>query len=242
VAPPAGSLLPKGRPHTGREGTVSVRILVLEDEPDIAQGVTDALRADRYEVALARTVDEAWAALAERDADIAVVDVMVGDDDEAGFTLVAQMRDAGFVGPILFTTARDTVADRVHGLDLGGDDYLVKPYSLSELRARVRALLRRDAPVKRADVTQGHLRVGLSVRRVWWQGREIELSDREFAILELLVLHPQRVFTVDELLERFFPGALSGPRVVRVYVRQLRAKVDPAVIATAPGGYRLGVG
>jgi DNA-binding response OmpR family regulator len=219
-----------------------VRILLLEDEPDIAQGMVEVLTRDRYAVDWVASVDAALAAIAERDVDLAVFDVMVGDDDDAGFSLAATLRDAGFLGPILFTTARDTVADRVRGLDLGGDDYLVKPYSLVELRARVRALLRREAQVKRSETVLGPLRVDLANRRVWWVEREVELSDREFAILELLALHPQRVFATLELLERFFPDAASGPQVVRVYVRQLRQKVDESVIATVAGGYRLGVG
>ena len=141
----------------------------------------------------------------------------------------------------MFVSARDAVADRIRGLDLGGDDYLVKPYSLDELLARVRALVRRSAQSKRSVIDQGALQVDLAARMVAWDGRPVALTDREFAMLELFALHPERVFALDELLDRFFPDAASGYRVVRVYVSQLRQKIDPDVIRTMAGGYRLGL-
>jgi len=218
-----------------------VRILFLEDEEDIAEAVVETLERDRYTVIAVRDAEAAFAAAAEVEVDLAVLDVMVADDDDAGFRLAALLRDADFQGPILFTTARDRIEDRVHGLDLGGDDYLVKPYSLVELSARIRALLRREAHVKRAEATFGPLRIDLSARRVWREGKEVALSDREFAIIELLTLFPQRTFTTTELLERFFPDAGSGAGVVRVYVHQLRTKLGFGTITTVAGGYRLGV-
>jgi DNA-binding response OmpR family regulator len=218
-----------------------LRILLLEDEMDIAEAVVETLQRDRYDVVAVREAEAALARFSEVDFDLAVLDVMIDDDDDAGFDLAAELRDAGFVGPILFTTARDRVEDRVRGLDLGGDDYLIKPYSLAELSARIRALLRREAQIKRAEATFGALRIDLSLRRIWWEGMEVPLSDREFAMVEVLALHPQRTFSAVELLERFFPDASSGSGVVRVYVRQLRSKISPGIIATVPGGYRLGV-
>jgi two-component system, OmpR family, response regulator QseB len=218
-----------------------VRILLLEDEPDIAEAVVDALTRDRHHVAWAPDLAAAEAALAARSFDLAVLDVIIGGDDDAGFRLAASMRHSGFLGPVLFTTARDAVDDRVRGLDLGGDDYLVKPYSLAELQARVRALLRRETPVKGADVTHGPLRIDLAAQRVWWDDREVDLSARAFALVALLALHPDRTFGALELQERVFPDAASGGIVVRVYVRQLRQKLGPAVVATVAGGYRLGV-
>lgn len=219
-----------------------MRILILEDEADIAQGMIDVLERDRYEVLWVGGEEAALAAFAERDIDLAVLDVMIGDDDDTGFRLAEGIRHAGFTGPILFTTARDTIEDRVRGLDLGGDDYLVKPYSLAELSARVRALLRRESPVKRSEALHGPLRIDLVGRRAWWAGREVTLSDREFAILEFFALHPHRTFSASELQERFFPDAGSGPGVVRVYIRQLRQKFDESIITTGTSGYRLGVG
>jgi len=128
----------------------------------------------------------------------------------------------------------------VRGLDLGGDDYLIKPFGLQEFMARVRALLRRTAQTKRTVLERSPLRVDLESRRVAWDGEQIEVSEREFAILELFALYPERVFSVDELLERFFPDASSGAGVVRVYVSQLRHKIANGIIRTVAGGYRLG--
>ena len=219
-----------------------MRILLLEDEPDIAEAVADALTRDHHHVTWATTLAGAERAASDHPCDLAVLDVILGDDEDAGFRFAKHLREVGFLGPMLFTTARDAVEDRVLGLDLGGDDYLVKPYSLVELRARVRALLRRDTAVKGAETEFGVLRIDLASRRVWWDGRLIDLSAREFAMLEVFALHPERTFTSTELQARVFPDAESKGIVVRVYVRQLRQKLGPNVVATVPGGYRLGVG
>lgn len=218
-----------------------MRILLLEDEPDIAEAVVDALTRDHHHVTWATSADGALAAVEEHPIDLALLDVILGHDDDAGFTFAATLRHAGYLGPVLFTTARDAVEDRVRGLDLGGDDYLVKPYSLVELRARVRALLRRETPLKGVAVEHGPLRVDLAARRVWWDDREVDLSAREFAMLEVFVTHADRSFGAAELQERVFPDAGSKGIVVRVYVRQLRQKLGTEVVATGPGGYRLGV-
>lgn len=218
-----------------------MRILLLEDEPDIAEAVADTLTRDHHHVTWAPTRAAAEALAAERAFDLAVIDVIIGSDEDAGFDLATSLRRGGFLGPVLFTTARDTVEDRVRGLDLGGDDYLVKPYSLVELRARVRALLRRESTVKHVEAVHGPLRIDFATRRVWWAGREVDLSARAFAMLELLAMYPDRAFSAAELQERVFPDAESGGIVVRVYVRQLRQKLDPSVVATVAGGYRLGV-
>lgn len=218
-----------------------MRILLVEDEHDLAGPLVALLRRERYEVIWADALETAFAALADGIYDLAILDVMLPEGDDAGYRLAEALREADFEGRVLFLTARDSLEDRVRGLDVGGDDYLVKPFSLLELLARVRALLCRPAETRQARVSRGPLDVHFGARRVSWAGAKVELSEREFAVLELLAHYPERVFTVDELLDRFFPGAESGHRVVRVYVRQLRQKLGPSVIATVPGGYRLGV-
>lgn len=217
-----------------------MRVLLVEDEPNLAQPLLAVLRRERYETAWADEVASAWHALAEQEPDLAVVDVMLPGDEDAGFTLARALRHAGYRGAVLFLTARDAVEDRVMGLDAGGDDYLVKPFSLMEFLARVRALLRRQAQTKEGHLARGDLSVDFVARRVAWCGHPTALTEREFVLLELLALHPDRVFGVEELVDRLFPSAESGARIVRVYVHHLRSKLAPQVIATEPGGYRLG--
>jgi DNA-binding response OmpR family regulator len=219
-----------------------MRILLVEDEEDIAEPLIDLLRRERYGVVWADCLTAGYEALEEADAefDLAILDVMLPESEDGGLELAQSLREAEFPGRILFLTARDSIEDRIRGLDIGGDDYLIKPFSLYEFLARVRALLRRSAQTKQAVFNRGSLCVDLNTRRVTWDGQEVELSEREFAMLELFALYPERAFSVDELLERFFPEADSGQRVVRVYVSQLRRKVDPELISTVPGGYRLG--
>jgi DNA-binding response OmpR family regulator len=217
-----------------------MRILLLEDQADIAQPLVEVLGRARYDVVAAHDLEEAYEALTTTTFDLAILDVMLPSGEDAGFDFAADLRDVGYTGQILFISARDAELDTVRGLDVGGDDYLVKPFGLAEFMARVRALLRRTAQTKRAILDRHPLLVDLSTRRVAWEGEVVDVSDREFAILELFALYPDRVFTVDELLERFFPDASSGPSVVRVYVSQLRHKVAEELIRTVSGGYRLG--
>lgn len=217
-----------------------MRILLLEDQADIAEPLADVLRQARYDVEWTQTLDRAYDALVSTTFDLAILDVMLPDDEDAGFSFAGSLREIGYEGQILFISARDAEQDRVRGLDLGGDDYLVKPFGLAEFMARVRALLRRTAQTKRTVLLRHPLLVDLSTRSVAWEGQNVEVSDREFAMLELFALHPTKVFTVEELLERIFPDASSGPSVVRVYVSQLRRKVAEDLIRTVSGGYRLG--
>lgn len=218
-----------------------MRILLVEDERDLAEPLTNLLHRERYEVVWAANLEEAYQAVSEHEFDLAVLDVMLPEGEDAGFEFAKSLRDADFSGRVLFLTARDSVQDRIRGLDLGGDDYLIKPFSLKEFLARVRALLRRNADTRRAAFSRGPLDMNFGARRVCWNGHEVSLSEKEFTMLELFTLHPERVFAVEDLLDRFFPEAESGTRVVRVYVSQLRQKFGADLISTAPGGYRLGL-
>lgn len=217
-----------------------MRILLVEDERDIAEPLAEMLRIQRYDVTWAPDASSARKALEDRDFDVAVFDVMLPEAQDAGFELVGSLRDVGFRGGILLVTARDSVADRIRGLDLGADDYLVKPFSFHEFLARVRALARRSAQTRRSVLRRGLLEVDFGRRSVRWRGEGRTLSDREFAMIELFAHYPDRVFGPSELQERFFPDARSGVQVVRVYVKQLREKIHPGVIETVSGGYVLG--
>jgi DNA-binding response OmpR family regulator len=218
-----------------------MRILLVEDEPGLATPLLALLRRERYEVAWADSLAQAHQLLSEQEPDLIALDVMLPEGEDAGFRLARALREGGFAGAILFLTARDTVEDRVEGLDLGGDDYLVKPFSLQEFLARVRALLRRGGEQRQNLLERGPLHIDFKRRSVCWQQHPVQLSEKEFALLERLALRPERVFGVDELLDKLFPDTDSGHRILRVYVHRLREKLGPEVISTQSGGYILGV-
>lgn len=218
-----------------------MRILLVEDETDLARLLTKLLNRERHQVEWARNQLEAYAKLEESEPDLVILDVMLPESDAAGFSLAAQLRQGGYRGAILFLTARDALEDRVAGLDLGGDDYLTKPFELEELLARVRALLRRGTPTRSNLLDRGSLRVDFVNRKVVWDNREVDLTPKEFALIELLALYPERVYTVDELLTQLFPNAASGHHILRMYVKRLREKMQPEVVKTVRGGYRLGL-
>lgn len=216
-----------------------MKVLVVEDEPGILEPILALLRRERYQVQGARNLEEAWEAFLEGEPEVLVLDVMLPEGEDAGFRFAETLRQGGFRGGILFLTARDALKDRVQGLELGGDDYLVKPFHLEELLARVRALARRNADFKGRLLQRGPLEVDLVARRVSFTGKEVVLSPKAFALLELLAQNPDRTFAREELLERLFPGA-GSEAVLRVYVQKLRQSLAPWVVERVPGGYRLG--
>jgi two-component system response regulator MprA len=205
-----------------------MRILVVDDEPAVREAVERALRLDGHEVTLACDGGEALEAMGERTPDAVVLDVLMPRID--GLELCRLMRLRGDRTPVLMLTARDAVSDRVAGLDAGADDYLVKPFALDELLARVRALLRRaipggaDAPMRFADLQLDP--VAHEVRR---GERPIELTRTEFLLLELFLRHPRQVLTRALIFENvwgydFGPGSNS----LEVYVGYLRRKTEAA--------------
>ncbi|MDR9391760.1 MAG: response regulator transcription factor [Trueperaceae bacterium] len=216
-----------------------MHIVLMEDERDIADAIIDVLENDRFDVVWVRTPEEAIEAFVERDVAAAVLDVMIGSNLDAGFDLARHLRESGYPGAILFLSARDATEDRVRGLDLGADDYLAKPFSLTELAARVRALTRRAVGQRAPGISVGDVHVDLTARSASRQGRPVDLSRKEFEVLEWLALHRERTVPTQELVEGIFPSAASGAAVVRVYVRQLRQKLGRDVIATVRGGYRV---
>jgi len=205
-----------------------MRILVVDDEPAVREAVERALRLDGHEVTLACDGGEALEAIGERTPDAVVLDVLMPRID--GLELCRLMRLRGDRTPVLMLTARDAVSDRVAGLDAGADDYLVKPFALDELLARVRALLRRaipggaDAPMRFAD-----LQLDPVAHEVSRGERPIELTRTEFLLLELFLRHPRQVLTRALIFENvwgydFGPGSNS----LEVYVGYLRRKTEAA--------------
>jgi two-component system response regulator MprA len=218
-------------------------ILVVDDEPSVRGSLDRALSLDRYAVEAVEDGERALDRLAERPYDVVVLDIAMPGID--GIEVCRRVRQAGDRTPILMLTARDAVDDRVAGLDAGADDYLVKPFALKELTARVRALLRRgdfgDAPLLRfADLT-----LDRETREVSRGARPIELSRTEFSLLELLMDNPRRVLSRSEIFERVW-GYDFGPasNSLGVYIGYLRRKTetrgDARLIHTVRGvGYVL---
>jgi two-component system OmpR family response regulator len=223
-----------------------VRVLVVEDEVKLAVIVRRALRESGHEADVAvRGEDALWMAARTR-YDAVVLDVLLPGID--GVETCRRLRAQGLDAFVLMLTARGQIGDRVIGLDAGADDYVVKPFALAELLARLRAQQRRAAGPARPDrqtLQAGGLRLDEQSRRVWRGDSEIDLSRREYALLEVLMRDPETVLTRVELLERAWEaGADLSSNVVDVYVRYLREKVDrpfgASSVETVRGfGYRL---
>jgi two-component system, OmpR family, response regulator len=222
-----------------------VRVLVVEDEAKMATLVRKALELEGYSVDVAMTgTDAVWMGT-ENEYDAIVLDVMIPEPD--GFEVCRQLRADDRWAPILLLTARDSVDDRVIGLDAGADDYIPKPFSFAELYARLRALTRRAAPERPRILAVGDLELDPAKHRVTRSGNEIELSPKEFALLDLFMRHADEVLSRTTILEHVWDFAYDGTsNVVDVYVRYLREKIDRPfereTLETVRGvGYRLRV-
>jgi two-component system OmpR family response regulator len=220
-----------------------MRILVVEDELKMAAILRRGLVEEGYAVDVARTGDDGvWMAQAV-DYDAIVLDLMLPGLD--GVEVCRRWRESGVWAPVLMLTARDAIDDRVAGLDAGADDYLPKPFSFAELLARLRALARRGMPERPQVLEVGDLQLDPATRQVWRGGAEIDLSGKEFALLETFMRRPGDVLSRLQLLEHAWDYAYENrSNVVDVYVRYLREKVDRPFgrtsIETVRGaGYRL---
>jgi two-component system OmpR family response regulator len=220
-----------------------MRALVVEDESKMAALLRRGLQEEGYAVDVASSGEDGTWLGAENDYDVILLDVMLPDFD--GFEVCRRLRAADRWAPILMLTARDGVQDRVAGLDAGADDYLTKPFSFDELFARVRALLRRGPAERPPVLTNGDLIMDPAARRVSRGDVGIELTQKEFALLELFMRHPGEVLSRTRILEHVWDFAYEGDsNVVDVYVRYLREKVDRpfgrSSLETVRGaGYRL---
>jgi two-component system OmpR family response regulator len=220
-----------------------MRLLIVEDDLKLAGLLRRGLGDEGSAVDLARSGEDALWMAAATPYDAVVLDVMLPGID--GFETCRRLRDDGVWAPVLLLTARDSVEDRVAGLDGGADDYLTKPFSFAELSARLRALVRRGRPERPAVLAVGDLRLDPATRRAWRGEREVDLSAKEFALLEVFMRRPGDVFSRLELLERAWDfGYENRSNVIDVYVRYLREKVDRPfgveTIETVRGaGYRL---
>ena len=207
------------------------RILVVDDEPNIAELVATALRYEGFEVEIQETGRGAVDAIREQNPQLMVLDVMLPDVD--GFTVQERLRRDGRRVPVLFLTARDSVEDRVRGLTLGGDDYLTKPFSIEELVARVRAILRRTRPEETAPALLSYfdLEIDEETRDVRRAGRRIDLSPTEYTLLRYLLVNARRIMSKAQILDHVWQYDFGGDgRIVETYISYLRKKIDAGAV------------
>src|SRR4051794_30845645 len=221
-----------------------MHLLVIEDDPRLVRLLRRLLEEDRHVVETATTGRDGLD-IAEATTGIELVILDIGLPDISGLEVARKIRATGSEVAILMLTARDTVGDRVAGLDAGADDYLVKPFAYEELAARLRALGRRGGGTRRAEpkLIAGPIVLDETMRRVTLDGKTIDLSPREFSLLECLLRHPGQTLSRDQLLDQAWPFSVAvTPNAVDAYVHYLREKLGAAgrLIETVPGvGYRL---
>ena len=220
--------------------------MLVEDELSAAQMLAKGLRERAYAVDVATDGEEALYRASINDYDLVILDVLL--PRKGGFAVCREMRAAGSAVPVLMLTARDAVADRIAGLDTGADDYLTKPFDLHELLARVRALLRRG-PVLRTEAIQlADLTIDTQARRVRRAGRTIELTGKEYALLDYLARHPDRVVGRAEIAEHVWDENFDPfSNLIEVYMQRLRRKIDEGhsrklLRTIRGGGYMLSSG
>jgi len=203
-----------------------MRLLLIEDSPRLRAALENGLRKAGYAVDTAKDGrDGLWMAL-ENEYDVIVLDVMLPGLD--GLSVLRQLREQGKTTHVLILSAKDMVEDRVQGLRLGADDYLVKPFSFDELCARLEALVRRTYQAKNPVIRAGPLEVNTASRRVTWAGHEVKVTPREYSLLEVLVLRAGQVLSRRELWERLYEFDCEvSSNVVDVLIYSLRKKLDP---------------
>jgi DNA-binding response OmpR family regulator len=201
-----------------------MHILVVEDEAKIAAFVQQGLEETGYHVTVARDGEAGLLEAQFNNYDLVILDVMLPKLD--GIAVARKLRAARKATPILMLTARDSEKDKILGLDVGADDYLTKPFSFGEFLARVRALLRRDTLTRASVMQVGDLEVDTAAKRVRRGGQAVELSAREYALLEYLVHHAGQVVTRDLLAENVWSDTDVESNVIDVYIRYLRQKID----------------
>jgi len=229
---------------TRPDGT-PLRVLVVDDEPNIAELISMALRYEGWDITQAHTGSKAVAAAKDVQPDAVVLDMMLPDFD--GMEVLRRMRGNQPDVPVLFLTARDAVEDRVAGLTAGGDDYVTKPFSLEELVARLRGLMRRTTAVKAANssvLTVGDLELDEDSHEVTRGGEEIALTATEFELLRYLMRNPRRVLSKAQILDRVWNYDFGGQaNVVELYISYLRKKIDagrePMIHTMRGAGYVL---
>ncbi len=218
-----------------------MRLLLVEDDEMLAEGIKQGLTAASYTVDVVHSAESALDAMNSENFDAAIIDI--GLPNMNGLELTERVRSNGKTMPVLILTARDELQDRVHGLDAGADDYMIKPFELPELLARLRALLRRSQAATTSILTLGPIELDTATHQVTAHGKPIDIGPREWTVLQYLMLHAPKPVSKDKLLQ-----ALTGwekeitPNAVEVYVSRLRAKLEPynIILRSIRGfGYRI---
>ena len=217
-----------------------MRLLAVEDEPDLAEVVADYLGGAGHAVDLALTADEAEAALASTAYDLILLDLQLPDGD--GLRLLRQLRQAGNRTPVMIVTARDRISERVAGFEAGADDYLVKPYDLDEMHARILAIHRRAAGGAETERTFGRLTILPDRRQVQLDGEPVHLTLREWAILERLSRRPEITVSRDQMEDALYSfNDEIESNAIEAHISRLRSKLGRGAIITERGfGYRMG--
>jgi two-component system OmpR family response regulator len=206
-----------------------MRILIVEDDAALSDGLARILRSEGYAADVALRGELAIQAAGGERFDLVILDVGLPDID--GFEVLRRLRERGHRMPVLLLTARDKVDDRVHGLDLGADDYMVKPFAMPELVARVRALIRRSQSQSGPRVQHGPLTLDIVARRAYLGGAPLELAAREWSVLEVLLGRVERVVSKEAIIQAVASwGEDLSPNAIEVYVSRLRAKLESAGI------------
>jgi DNA-binding response OmpR family regulator len=220
-----------------------MKVLIVEDQERLGQFLERGLKECTYTVSWVRTCKDALDALAESSYDVVVLDLGLPDGD--GIDMLRKWRTAGFNEPVLILSARDSVEDRIKGLDVGADDYLPKPFSFEELLARVRSLVRRQSSVKQVVLEHRGIRVDLLSHTVQVSGKSIDLTSREYALLEIFMQNPGRILTRTLISEKIWASHYDvDTNLLDVYMSRLRAKLettpDKPLFKTVRGvGYQL---
>jgi two-component system copper resistance phosphate regulon response regulator CusR len=202
-----------------------LRILLVEDEPQAAEVLAKGLREQGYSVDVAPDGNEALLKARQNRYDLMILDVILPGRD--GFSVCRELRHSGHDLPVLMLTARDAVDDRINGLDHGADDYITKPFEYGELLARIRALLRRGGSSFLEEIQVGDLKIDLQTRRVTRAAKTVELSAKEYAVLEYLALRAGELVTREDLSEHVWDESFNAfTNLVEVYVLRLRRKID----------------
>jgi DNA-binding response OmpR family regulator len=228
---------------------MKTRILVIEDEPSLGMAIRDELEFEGFEASVVEDGKAGLDRILSESLDLVVLDLML--PGKSGFEICREVRDRGMATPVIMLTARAQEVDRIRGLELGADDYMVKPFSLAELVARIRAVLRRTQGAGRTEgapeiLEVGELRLDVRKQEAFNRGRKVELTHKEFQLLELLLRHPGEVISRDEFLKRVWGEDIYvTPRTVDTHMASLRKKIEeevdrPRYIQSVRGaGYKL---